>query len=110
MSRLFLPLVLYVIYTLPLFLIAWKSEHPLSWLAFVPLGNLWLMCDMTDLPLVYILWVVVPIVGVSIFQGVVWWNLSENTNKPGWLGLLMVLPLVNLGVGYYIAVVEPEVR
>jgi hypothetical protein len=101
-------LVIYLVYTLPLFLIAWKSEHPLSWLAFVPLANLWLMCDMTDLSLAYAFLIFIPFVGGLIFQAIVWWNLSENTNKPGWLGLLMVIPFINLIVGYYIALVEPE--
>lgn len=104
----FWTLVFYVVYTLPLFLIAWKSEHPMSWLAFVPIANIWLMLDMADLPFPYAILLFIPIAGVMAFQALVWWHLSENTNKPGWLGLLMVMPFLNLFVGYYIAIVEPE--
>lgn len=101
------PLVWYVVYTLPLFLIAVKSEHSLAWLAFVPIANLWLMCDMTDLDLWWILIaMLVPLIGGIVFQAVVWMRLAENTNKPSWLGLLMVIPLVDIAVGYYIAMVN----
>ena len=40
------------------------------------------------------------------FLGVISWRIEENTNKPGWIGLFMLIPLVNLFVGYYIAFVD----
>lgn len=101
------PLIWYVIYTLPLFLIAWKSEHDLAWLAWVPIANLWLMCDMADLDLWWILIaMLVPFVGGIVFQAMVWMRLAENTNKPAFLGILMVIPIVDIVVGYYIAMVN----
>jgi hypothetical protein len=93
----------YAVYTTPVFLIAWKSEHPLAWLAFVPLANIWLMLDMADLGCATVLLFLIPLVGAVIFYAMVWTRLAENTNKPSWLGLLMVIPVVDLFVGWYIA-------
>jgi hypothetical protein len=32
-----------------------------------------------------------------------WSEISQSTNKPAWLGFLMVIPIVNLFAGYYMA-------
>ncbi len=97
MAYLLLVVLVFIFYEAPIFVIAYKSEHPYSWLAFVPFANTWLMCDMADLdlsdsfnPLFYI---------------IVWMRLAENANKPSWLGILMILPLVDWVIGYYIAFV-----
>lgn len=102
-SSLAVSLALYVIYTLPLFVIALKSDHPYAWLAWIPFANIWLMCDMADLGLGWILILFIPYLGALVFQAVAWMRISENTNKPSWLGLLMVVPLLNLPTGYYMA-------
>ena len=38
----------YVIETLPIFVIARKCEDANAWMAFVPVANLWLLCNMAD--------------------------------------------------------------
>jgi|SRR5579862_3207433 len=99
-------LVSYVIYTIPLFMIALKSGHPYAWLAWIPIADIWLMCDMADLELAWCLLLFLPCFGLLIFQLIVWMRIAENTNKPSWLGILMVMPLVNLPTGYYLAFVD----
>src|SRR5512143_3890275 len=98
-------ILLYVVYTLPVFVIARKSGHEYAWLAFVPLANLWLLCDMADMEIWFLIIWLVPYVNV-LLMAVVWWRIAENTNKPGWIGLLMLIPGVNLLAGYYLAFVE----
>lgn len=98
--------LLFIIEVLPLFVIALRSNHPMSWLAFIPVVNLWLACDMADLGLAWVLLCFIPLFGAVLFDILVWWRLSENTNKPGWLGLFMWIPFVNLLVGYFIAFVD----
>lgn len=110
MSDLIIPLVIYTLYTLPLFIIAVKSEHSLAWLAFVPLANLWLMCDMADKELAWILLLIIPVIGPVIFYAMIWMALAENTHKPPWVGLLTLLPVVGIFVAYYMAVYEPQAR
>lgn len=97
-------LAIYIAYALPLYLIALKCGHPLAWLSFVPLANLWLMCDLTDLSLAILLLFFVPVVGAIVVQVMVWTRLAENCNKPSWLGILMAIPFISSIVGWYIAV------
>lgn len=42
-----------------------------------------------------------------LLYAVLWMRLSENTNKSPWLGLLMLIPLFNIAVAYYMAFYEP---
>ena len=87
-------IAIYFFTTLPLFIIAKKCEHEYAWLAWVPLADLWLMCDMAAIPLY---WAILSVIISPLFPILLialWWRISENTNKPGWLGFLMVVPLV----------------
>ena len=97
----------YILSSIPVFVIAHKSQHPLSWLAFVPLASLWLMCDMGDKPIWWLLLFFIPYVNILVYA-LLWMAIAENTNKPSWLGILMLIPLVNLAVAYYMAFYEPE--
>ncbi len=96
----------YVIETLPLFVIAYRSEHPLSWLAWIPFANIWLMFDMAGMSLIWLLLVFVPVVGWIILAVMLWMRIVENTNKPSWLGILMIIPVVNLATMYYVAFID----
>ncbi|MBC7526980.1 MAG: hypothetical protein H7308_05470 [Chthonomonadaceae bacterium] len=97
---------LWVIHQLPLFIIAKKGDHPLALLAFVPIGNVWLMCDMVDAnPLLCLLFLFPP--AALILMVYLWWQIAEYANKPGPLGALMVIPLLNIPLGWYLAVYEP---
>ena len=101
-----LELIVYIIETLPLFVIARRSAHPLAWLAWIPFANLWLMCDMTDMSLAWILLILIPFIGGAILTIMLWMRIVENTNKPSWLGILMIIPVVNLAIMYYVAFVD----
>lgn len=104
----FLYLLNYVLISVCLFIIAHKSGHPWKWLALVPVVNLWLMCDMADVPLYYIFLFLLPY-GNLILTAWLWMRISEYTNKPQWLGLLMIVPLVNVAVALYMAFYEPPI-
>ena len=103
MDRLIFWICMYVFYHLPLFIIAVKSEHPLAWLAWIPLGEIWLMCDMADLPLTWVLLFFIPYLGAVVFSVMAWGRISENTNKPFWLAYLMLFPVINMITVYYMA-------
>lgn len=95
----------YLIETVPVFIIAQKSGNPLAWFAFIPILNLWLLCDMADMEMWFLIIWCVPYLNI-LFLAWVWYRIAENTNKPGWLGLFMVVPLVNLVVLYYLAFMD----
>src|SRR5258708_38451340 len=92
-------LLLYIIEVIPVYVIAQKSGHEYAWLAFIPFANLWLLCDMADMETWFLIIFLVPFVNV-VLLGIIWWRIAENPNKPGPLGLLMLVPVLNWFVGY----------
>jgi hypothetical protein len=98
-------IALYLVQTVPIYMIARKCGQQNAWMAFVPLANLWLLCDMAEMETWFLIIWLVPYVNV-VFLAFVWWRIAENTNKPGWVGLLMLVPLVNLAAAWYIATAE----
>ena len=108
LASLFILIGGWILYQLPLFTIAWKSEEPNAWLAFVPLGNLWLMCEMADKPMWWLLVILFVPIASPIMIILIWMTIAENTNKSPLLGLLMIFPLINIVVGYYLAFYEPK--
>ena len=100
-------LLFYIIEFLPLYIIASKSGEENAWFAFVPFLNLWLMCEMADVPIYYLLAFMIPGINIIILI-YLWSQIAENTNKSPLWGILMILPGINLAVGYYLALYEPK--
>jgi len=107
MSNAWLAATIYVFTAVPIFMIAYKSRHEYSWLAFVPIANWWLMCDMADRPAYWVILMMIPYAG-AVFYALVWMAIAENTNKPSWLGILMLVPVLSIIVAYYMAFYEPD--
>ena len=100
-------LVWTIVYSLPLYIIAQKSGHEYAWIAFVPVVDFWLMCDLADVsPWIALLWLIPPI-GVLAHM-YLWSRLAESTNKSPLWGILMVVPVVSLFVSFYLALYEPN--
>ncbi len=99
-------LILYILETYPLYLIAAKSGQENAWLAFVPLVNIWMMFQLADVDLWLALLLLLP--GIDLLVLIwVWMRIAESTNKSSFWGILMVVPVVNLAVAWYLAVYEP---
>ena len=47
----------------------------------------------------------IPCVGV-VFAVIVWISIAEAMNKPSWVGALMLIPVVNLIIPFYLAFAE----
>ena len=94
--------ILYVYFSLALMAIAKKTKAENAWLAWIPVANIYLMTQMAGLPGWYtfsILLGIIPFVGGLAFLAVlvyIWWKIAEKLNKPGWWGILMAIPFVNL--------------
>ena len=82
--------------------IANKTKTKNSWLAWIPIANVWLIVKIAEQPdwqVLALLLYFVPVVGSIAFLAVTafwFWKISENVDKPGWLGILMILPVINL--------------
>ena len=101
----------YLLFTLPIFVMAKKMEHEYAWLAFVPIANMWLLCDMAGKEWWWLLVALIPVVGYFIFWIVIGMGLAESFDQPSWLGILMILPIVNFIILYYFAFgARPAIR
>lgn len=101
---LILILIAFYIYTaLVLSAIAKRTNTENPWLAWIPVGNLYLMTQIANVPwwtlLIVLFGSTIPYIGAvaSIVVSVWWWwRIAEVRNKPGWFGLLMLVPIANL--------------
>ncbi len=93
---------LYIYQSFALMAIARKTKTKNGWLAWVPIGNIYLMTQIAKVSgwwTLSALAAFVPIIGMFIFLGIytwLWWKICEARNKPGWWALLMLIPILNL--------------
>lgn len=94
--------VLYVVFAYPFYVMGQKtsSEHP--WFAFVPILNVVLMLEIGGLELWYIVLFFIPCVNI-IVSVYAWMKVAEAMEKPSWVGLLSLVPFVNLVLPFYLA-------
>jgi hypothetical protein len=85
--------VFYVYFALALQTIAKKTNTENAWLAWIPIANVILMLNVAKL---------IPIVSIVIFI-IVWMAIAEARGKPGWWGILLIVPVVGIIVPGYLA-------
>jgi hypothetical protein len=95
-------LAVYVYCALTLQLIATKTDTSNSWLAWIPIANLYLMCKVSGKPGWWLLLLLVPLINI-VFMIVIWVGIAEARKKPTWLGILMIIPGINFIVMGYLA-------
>jgi hypothetical protein len=85
--------------------LAQKTKTKNVWLAWIPIENLFLLANIAQLPwwtaLIVILAGWIPFVGqVTAAAIVVWWfwKIAEQRKYEGWISILMIVPIVNLGM------------
>jgi hypothetical protein len=103
---------IYVYSSLCMAFIAQKTNQGPIWMAWVPVAQLMLMFKVANLSYWWLLIFFasfVPLIGalaVLAFSGYLYYKVALARNKPGWVGLLMLLPLANLVVLGYLAFSE----
>jgi len=95
-------LILYIYYAICLMVIANKTNTPNSWLAWIPIANIYLMCKIAGKPGWWVILFFIPFVNIVIGI-IVWMKIAEARKKPSWLGILMIIPFVNLIIPGYLA-------
>jgi len=96
-------IALYVYGAWALMTIARKTKTEYPWLAWIPLANLYLMTQIAGVQwwtflIVIVAWLI-PVVGGLIGLIIMlwwWWKIAEARNRPGWWGILMIVPILNL--------------
>jgi len=95
-------LIGYIYMAICLMFIANKTNTPNSWLAWIPIANIYLMCKVASKPGWWVILFFIPIVNIVIGI-IVWMKIAEARNKPSWLGILMIIPFVNIIIPGYLA-------
>lgn len=92
-----LSLAIYAYVAFCLYTIAKKTNTENPWLAWIPIANIVLACQIAGKPWWWVFFFFIPIANV-VFAILVMWKVAEARNKPGWLGILMIVPIANLVV------------
>jgi hypothetical protein len=90
-------LAAYVYISLALQTIATKTNTANTWLAWIPIANLFLMLSIAKKPMWWFLLFLVPLVNIVIAI-MVWMAMAEARGKPSWWGILTIVPVANLVV------------
>jgi hypothetical protein len=97
-----LVIAIYIYSSLALMTIANKTRTKNAWLAWIPIANVYLIVQIARqewwqifaLALYFI-----PVIGGIALLAVMafwYWKIAERRKKPGWLGILTIIPIVNL--------------
>ena len=93
---------MYVYMSLALQTIADKTNTANSWLAWIPIANLFLMLSVAKKPMWWFILFLVPLANIVIAI-MVWMAVAEARGKPNWWGILMIVPVANFVVPGYLA-------
>lgn len=97
-------LAIYVYTSLALMTIAKKTKTKNGWLAWIPIANFYLLTQIARVNpwwTLILLAFFIPMIGslVVMVAGIwMFWRIAELRKFPGWVSLLLILPLVNLVV------------
>jgi len=110
-----LSFIFYVYSAICLYFIAKKTNTEPAWLAWIPIGNLFLMCNVAKINYLWLLGILglfipfvnilanIYLIGLFVYM---WYKIAIARNKPGWIGILTIIPVVNLAVMGYLAFAE----
>lgn len=106
-------IALYVYFAFFLGVLARKTAAKApSWLAWIPIANLYLLSKVARQSLLMAALILVPLVNLVI-AGKLWKGIAAARNKPAWTGWLILVPGVNLLLPMYLAagaVTDPEAQ
>jgi len=92
----------YVYFALALQAIAKKTTTPNGWLAWIPIANLILMCQIARKPVWWFILLFIPIANI-VFGILIWMAIAEARGKPNWWGIMFIVPVMNLVMPGYLA-------
>ncbi len=87
--------VIHVWFAILLMVLARKTGTANGWLALLPVLNLFLMCSIGRRSWGWVFAMLVPFLNLIAFA-YIWGGIAAARNQSAWLGLLMLVPLLNL--------------
>ena len=85
----------YIYYSLSMYLIAKKLNVAEAWMSWVPVLNLWPFLSSAGKPCWWVILLLIPFVNIFVII-YLWMCICENLGRNKWLGLLTLVPVVNL--------------
>lgn len=104
MFALVIILILYLYAAFALMAIAKRTKTKDGWLAFIPIANIYLMTQIAGLSGWWTLAIfagLIPMIGtLAVLAAMIyfWYLIAEKCKRPGWWGILFIIPIVNLVV------------
>jgi hypothetical protein len=95
-------IAVYIYYAFALMTMAKKLKAANAWLAWIPVGNIFLMTQMVGISGWWTLVILasgIPYIGglaIAVFMVWMWWKIAEKLGFPNWYGVLTIIPIVNL--------------
>ena len=86
----------YLYFSVCVYFMAKKAGEDNAWFAFIPILNIVILLMIADMPLWWLVLCIIPIVNLVAFA-MIWMGVARGLGKPSWTGLLIFVPLVNLG-------------
>lgn len=105
MEILLILLAAYVYISFSIQRIANKTGTEGAWMAWVPILNVWLLCEIGGKPGWWVVLMFIPLVNIVITI-MLWSAVCEARGKASWLGILMLLPFLNILLPGYLAFSE----
>ena len=98
-------IIAYLYISISLMIIAKKTNTDNGWLAFIPIANIVLMCNIAGKSLIWLLLSFIPLINI-IAVIVLWMGISEKRGKAGWIGILILVPIIGIFIPGYLAFSE----
>lgn len=100
-------LIIYLYTAYTLYVMAQKTNSNPTWLAWVPILNVFTLLKIAGKPMWWFLLFLIPLVNfvIALFVFV---GLAERLGFNKWLGLLLIIPIVNLVLLGYFAFSKPS--
>ena len=97
--------VAYVYIALCLQRMAQKTNTENTWMAWIPILNIYLLVTIAGKPGWWFILLLIPLVNI-IVAIMLWMAVAERCGKQSWLGILIIVPLINLVIPGYLAFSE----
>ena len=91
---LFVAVGMYIFFSLCLYLIARKLNVAEAWAAWIPIIQVWPFLSSAGKPCWWVILLLIPFVN-AIVGVYLWMCIADNLGRNKWLGLLMLLPIIN---------------
>src|SRR5579862_185431 len=87
-------IAVYVLSAYPIYVMGQKTDSDHAWFAFVPILNLVLLLEIAGKDLWWLILFLIPCIGLIVWI-IVWMAVAEEMDKPSWVGVLMLIPVVS---------------